>query len=153
MKIADQCVVSIHYRLTDDAGTQIDSSAGSDPLTYLHGTNSLIPGLEKELEGRKPGESFQASIPPEEGYGKPDPALIQEVPLDLLSGVENLSIGMRLQSQAPDGRVRIFTLESIGEETARLNGNHVLAGQVLNFDVSIEEVRAATAEELDQGLV
>ena len=89
---------------------------------------------------------------PEEGYGEPDPALIQEVPLDLLSGVENLSLGMRLQSQAPDGRVRIFTLESIGEETARLNGNHVLAGQVLNFDVSIEEVRAATAEELEQGL-
>ena len=152
MKIAERRVVSIHYTLTDDTGTQIDSSAGAEPLTYLHGTSSLIPGLEKELEGREAGETFQASVPPEEGYGEADPALIQEMPLSLLSGVENLAVGMRLQSQAPDGRMRVFTLESIGDETARINGNHVLAGQVLNFEVSVEKVRAATPEEIEEGL-
>ena len=34
-----------------------------------------------------------------------------------------------------------------------LDGNHPLAGQNLNFDVEVAEVRAATAEELSHGHV
>ena len=53
MKIQENRVVSIHYRLTKDAGEELDSSAGRDPLYYLHGNNSLIPGLEcRELPRR-----------------------------------------------------------------------------------------------------
>ncbi|HCS27753.1 MAG TPA: peptidylprolyl isomerase, partial [Spongiibacteraceae bacterium] len=33
MKIANDCVVAIHYTLTDEDGQQLDSSAGGEPLT------------------------------------------------------------------------------------------------------------------------
>lgn len=151
MKIANNCVVSIHYTLTDDAGETLDSSAGSDPLNYLHGSNGLIPGLERELEGRAAGESFNASIQPADGYGEPNPQLVQEVPLAALAQIEKLEVGMQLQSQAPSGEVQVLRVEQIGEDTATLNANHPLAGQVLNFAVSVEDVREATAEELEQG--
>ncbi|MGD8831055.1 MAG: peptidylprolyl isomerase [Pseudomonadales bacterium] len=150
MKIAPERVVSIHYTLTDEEGQQLDSSEGREPLSYLHGTNGLIPGLEKELEGREAGEKFAATIEPAEAYGEVNPALIQEVPLDALAGIENLRVGMQLQSQSPDGRVQLLTVDAIGDESATLNANHMLAGKVLHFHVEIAEVRDATSEELDQ---
>ncbi|MEZ5561192.1 MAG: peptidylprolyl isomerase [Pseudomonadales bacterium] len=151
MKIARECVVAIHYTLTNDAGEKLDSSQGADPLNYLHGTGGLIPGLERELEGRAAGEAFSVTIQPEDAYGPVNPELIQEVPLEALAGIEGLQVGMRLQSQAPDGRVHLLTVEAIGDDSATLNANHALAGEVLHFDVSVESVREATQEELAHG--
>lgn len=151
MKIASQCVVAIHYTLTDQQGQELDSSRGQDPLTYLHGMQGLIPGLERELEGREPGDQFQATVQPEEAYGEVNPQLVQDVPLEVLDGIENLHVGMALQSKAPDGSVQNLRVDAIGAETATLNANHPLAGAVLNFEVSVESVREATAEELEHG--
>lgn len=151
MKIANQCVVAIHYTLTDDQGNELDSSRGQSPLTYLHGSEGLIPGLERELEGREPGERFQATVAPEEAYGPINPELIQDVPLEVLDGIENLHVGMALQSRAPDGRVQNLRVDAINDQTATLNANHPLAGEVLHFDVTVESVREATSEELEHG--
>lgn len=151
MKIANQCVVAIHYTLTDDDGRQLDSSRDQDPLTYLHGGQGLIPGLERALEGREAGDEFQATVQPEDAYGTVDPQLIQDVPLEALAGIDDLQVGMALQSRAPDGRVQNLVVDAIGEESATLNANHPLAGTVLHFDVSVESVRAATEEELAHG--
>lgn len=151
MKIANQCVVSIHYTLTDTQGQELDSSKGQEPLTYLHGTDGLIPGLERELEGREPGEEFEATVQPEEAYGEVNPQLVQDVPLEVLDGIENLHVGMALQSKAPDGSVQNLRVDAIGDESATLNANHPLAGEVLKFEVSVEDVREATEEELEHG--
>ncbi len=151
MKIANDCVVSIHYTLTDDAGQTLDSSSGGDPLDYLHGAKGLIPGLERELEGREQGDSFKASIQPEDAYGLPNPELVQDVPLEALAQIENLTVGMQLQSRTDDGRVQVLVVEAIGEQHATLNANHALAGQVLHFDVTVAGVREASAEELEHG--
>ncbi|MFU8815414.1 MAG: FKBP-type peptidyl-prolyl cis-trans isomerase [Pseudomonadales bacterium] len=151
MKIAEQCVVAIHYTLTDQQGQELDTSRNQEPLTYLHGTQGLIPGLERELEGREAGEQFAATVQPEEAYGPVNPELIQDVPLEVLEGIDNLQVGMALQSQAPDGRVQSLRVEAIGDETATLNANHPLAGEVLHFEVSVESVREASPEEREHG--
>ena len=52
MQIAPDAVVSIHYTLTDDAGETLDTSAGGEPLAYLHGKGNLITGLENALTGK-----------------------------------------------------------------------------------------------------
>jgi FKBP-type peptidyl-prolyl cis-trans isomerase SlyD len=151
MKIADDCVVCIHYKLTDDAGQTLDSSEGGDPLSYLHGRGGLIPGLERQLDGREVGDNLNATVQPEEGYGHPHPELIREVPLEALQQIENLRVGMQLQSQGEDGRVQVLVVDAISDTTATLNANHALAGQVLHFAVTVESVREATAEELEHG--
>ena len=153
MKVAHQRVVAIHYTLTDDRGQQLDTSQGKEPLVYLHGAQGLIPGLEKQLEGREPGDQFAATVPPEEGYGEVNPELIQEVPLEVLDGIENLEVGMALQAKSPDGQVQNLRVDAIGDDTSTLNANHPLAGEVLHFEVSVEDVRDATAEEREHGHV
>lgn len=151
MKIADRCVVAFHYTLTNDQGERLDSSEGSEPLQYLHGFSGIIPGLEREMAGRGAGDSFQATITPEDAYGEVDPSLVQEVPLDALSQIEGLAVGMQLQSRSPDGQVRVLTVEAVGAESATLNANHELAGATLHFDVQVESVREATDEEVEHG--
>ena len=80
MTIGQDQVVSIHYTLRDDAGELIDRSTEGEPLSYLHGHGNLIPGLERELTGRKPGDRLQLKIAPTDGYGDYDQGLVQRVP-------------------------------------------------------------------------
>jgi FKBP-type peptidyl-prolyl cis-trans isomerase SlyD len=152
MSIAQDQVVSIHYTLKNDAGEVLDSSTEGEPLTYLHGHGNLIPGLERELTGKNTGDKLQVKIAPAEGYGEYDEELVQRVPRRALKGVADVRIGMRLQSQTEHG-ARAVTVTQLTGDLVTLDGNHPLAGQHLNFDVEVGEVRAATAEELAHGHV
>ena len=80
MRIGKHSVVSIDYTLTDADGAVIDSSKGQEPLAYIHGTGSIVVGLEEALEGKEKGATLKVSIPPAKGYGERDPKLAQKVP-------------------------------------------------------------------------
>jgi len=150
MKIKKNTVVSIDYTLKDDHGNVIDSSQGRGPLKYLHGNGNLIIGLEKALEGKDVGDSFSVTIPPEEGYGFVDEGLIQEVPRNLFDDSQGLEVGMQFQAQTEEGAY-ILTIKEIKGNTVVVDGNHPLAGQNLNFDIRVVDVREATPEELAHG--
>jgi len=152
MQIAQDSVVSIHYTLTSDAGDVIDSSSGGEPLAYLQGHGNLIPGLERELQGKKAGDKLKVRIAPQDGYGEHDAELVQEVPRTAFQGVSDIQVGMQFQAQSNHGP-RTVTITKIVGDAITVDGNHPLAGQHLNFDVEITEVRAATDEELSHGHV
>ncbi|MBB3183142.1 FKBP-type peptidyl-prolyl cis-trans isomerase SlyD [Halomonas fontilapidosi] len=152
MQIAQNSVVAFHYTLTNDSGEVLDSSEGREPLTYLHGAGNIIPGLEKELEGHATGEKLQVKVSPEEGYGDVQPQLVQEVPRDAFQGVENVEPGMQFQAQTQGGPLMV-TVTQVDGDTVTVDGNHPLAGQPLNFDVEIAEVREASEEEVEHGHV
>lgn len=152
MQIAQDCVALIEYTLTNDAGDVIDSSVGGEPLAYLHGHHNIIPGLEKALSGKVVGDSLKVSIAPAEGYGEMNPSLVEQVPRHLFSGVDQIEVGMQFHAQTGQG-MQVITVTGVEGETITVDGNHPLAGQTLNFDVTIKEVRAASKEELDHGHV
>lgn len=152
MQIANNVVASIEYTLTDDQGNVIDSSVGGEPLAYLHGAGNIIPGLEDALEGKKAGDSFKVSVSPSEGYGEKDEALLQVVPRSMFRGVDQIEPGMQFHAQTDYG-MQVITVAKVEGDNVTVDGNHPLAGQNLNFDVKVIEVRAATAEELEHGHV
>lgn len=151
MKIADHCVVSIHYTLTDDEGDEIDSSTGQEPLAYLHGAGNVIAGLEDALTGRVVGDHFQVVIQPEDGYGEFDEELVQSIPRGAFEGIEEIEPGMQFQTEDDDGEQMMVTVQEVTEDEVVIDGNHPLAGVVLHFDVTVTDVRPATAEEIDHG--
>lgn len=151
MNIAEKCVVAFHYQLTNSDGEQLDSSEGQDPLKYLHGASNIVPGLEKELEGKKAGDALKVEVQPDEGYGQVNPQLVQKVPHSAFEGAPEIKAGMQFQAQAPDGQVQLITVTEVSDEEVTVDGNHPLAGQVLHFDVTIEDVREASEEELEHG--
>lgn len=148
--IGNNCVVSIHYKLTDDAGNLLDTSINSEPLHYLHGANNLIPGLENELTGKAAGAEFKVSIAPEDAYGTYQEELVQTVPLDLFKGVEEVRPGMQFETQGPNGP-ELIVVTGVADGQVTVDGNHPLAGKTLHFDVTVEAVRDATREEIEHG--
>jgi len=143
-------VVTIHYTLTDKGGDIIDSSIGQEPLSYLHGRGNIIKGLENALEGKKAGEKLQVTVQPEDAYGIKDDSLVMQVPRNAFKDVDNLEPGMRFQIKKEKG-VQIVMVTEIGETEVTVDGNHPLAGEELNFEVEVTEVRNATKEELSHG--
>lgn len=152
MQIAERCVVSFHYTLKNDQGEVLDSSAGAEPLAYLHGAGNIIPGLEKALSGKTAGEKLQVRIEPAEGYGERDEQLVQEVPRRAFQGVSDIQPGMSFSAQGANGPLRVIVTRIAGDMVT-VDGNHPLAGEPLNFDVEIATVRAASEEEVTHGHV
>ncbi|MDG1812390.1 MAG: peptidylprolyl isomerase [Porticoccaceae bacterium] len=151
MTIKENSAVSFHYTLTDDDGQTLDSSAGKDPLAYLHGAGNIIPGLESALEGKAVGDAMVVAVTAAEGYGEVQQELIQEVPRDAFQGVDSIEVGMQFEAQTGQGGSVPVTVTAVTDEVVTVDGNHPLAGKNLNFDVSIEDIREATEEELEQG--
>lgn len=152
MQVAKDKVVAINYTLRDDEGAILDTSPDGSPLEYLHGAGNIIPGLEKALEGKQTGEDLAVTVAPEDGYGQRDDNLQQQVPKNLFEGIERIEPGMRFQAQTPGG-VQIVTVKEVEDDQVTVDANHPLAGQTLNFEVKVENVREATGEELEHGHV
>lgn len=149
--ITKDTAVRFNYVLKDENGTVIDQSQG-EPLAYLHGHNNIIPGLEKELEGKSAGDSLTAVIEPADAYGEYQEQAVQQVPRSNFQGVEDIQPGMQFQSEA-EGQVMLVTVTDVNDDTVTVDANHPLAGKKLSFDVEIVEVRAATEDELNHGHV
>ncbi len=93
--------VAITYTLTLDNGDTIDSNVDDEPLTYTHGTETLIAGLEKALEGLRRGDSATVHISPEDGYGPVIEDALIEVPLDRLPP-EGRTVGAQITAVSPE---------------------------------------------------
>lgn len=149
--IANDHVVTIHFRLTDDQGTLLDSSEGSEPLDFLQGAGNIVPGLEQAMLGKVKGDAFTVRVEPQDAYGEVLAELVQDVDRALFDEVDDLKVGMELAAQGPDGSVQRIVVREIEESAVKIDANHPLAGVALNFDIEIVEVRDATDTEKDQG--
>jgi len=145
-------VVSFHYTLKNAEGEEMESSRERDPMVYLHGSNNIITGLEKAMEGHAINDKFSATIEPEEAYGVRNEKNVQRVPLKRLKGIGKINAGQILNLQTKQGQVQV-TVMKVGRFNVDVDGNHPLAGVALNFAVEIMDVREASAEELDHGHV
>jgi FKBP-type peptidyl-prolyl cis-trans isomerase SlyD len=151
MKIGAKKAVTFHYSLRDDEGTVLDSSEGKEALTYLHGEGNIVPGLEKALEGKQAGDEVKATVPPAEGYGERSDDNIRNVPRRKLPDGK-LKPGMRVRLQTNEGPIAAL-VTAIKGDYVTVDANHPLAGMTLHFEVKVEAVRDATAEELEHGHV
>jgi len=150
MNVPKDTVVSLRYTLRDDDGTLLDSTDGREPLEYLHGHHNIIPGLEQALEGTLPGFKDQITVPPELAYGDIDPSARFEIPRDKLPPEVDIEVGMNIVGEH-EGEPYKLTVTDVDEDRILLDGNHPLAGVNLHFDILVENIRTATAEELAQG--
>ncbi|MDT7042009.1 peptidylprolyl isomerase [Candidatus Nitronereus thalassa] len=149
--IGEKSVVSMHYKLMDEAGKVLDSSEGGEPLAYLHGAGNIVSGLEKALVGKSAGDSLTVKVAPAEGYGEVDPNGIKVIERAAFEGVDVVEAGMAFEAKAPDGTAQHIVVTKVEGDEVTIDLNHPLAGVTLNFDIQIVNVREATQEELDHG--
>jgi len=150
MTIQQNKVVAMHYSVSDANGNELDSSFGSEPLVFIHGSGSLISGLEQALIGKQAGDKFSVDIAAADAYGERHEELTQAVPRALFEGME-VEVGMRFRAADPDGREQSVIVLDVTDEEVVVDGNHPLSGIDLSFEVEILLVRDATADELAHG--
>jgi len=149
MHIEKNIVVSLHYRLTDDKQQEIENSFGDVPMIYLHGHNTMIPGLEAAVEGKQAGDKLDVTISPENGYGEYVEERKQQVPVDAFEGLD-VEVGMQFTADTDQGPMPVTVVE-VADEFVTVDANHPFAGQTLHFEVEIVELRDATPTEIEQG--
>jgi FKBP-type peptidyl-prolyl cis-trans isomerase SlyD len=145
-------VVTMHYTLTDESGTVLDSSRGGEPLQYLEGAGNIIPGLEREVASMKAGDKKSVNVKAKEAYGEKRDDLVVEVARKQFPADVSLKVGDRFRG-GEDHHAPVFTVIAVNGDQITLDGNHPLAGKDLNFDVEVTEVRQATEEEMGHGHV
>jgi FKBP-type peptidyl-prolyl cis-trans isomerase SlyD len=143
-------VVTFHYSLRDEGSTPIESSEGKEPVTYMHGHNNIVPGLEQQMDGKRSGDKFSATVQPEDAYGLHDPSAVQRVPIKHLQSKGKLVAGQMVAVNTREG-ARHARVVKVGHFHVDLDLNHPLAGKTLLFDIEIVDVRPATEEELAHG--
>lgn len=133
-------LVSIEYTLRLDDQIVVDSNVGGDPLSYIHGLQQLMPGLEKGLKGLAIGDSKIIVVQPEEGYGPLDTHAYMEADKSRIPP-ESLKIGAIVEGRDSTGRPMYPRIKEIGDEEVLLDYNHPLAGKVLYFDVKVLDIK------------
>ena len=151
MQIAKNTVVTLKYTVRDPDGNMIDD--GQHPLVYLHGGyDGIFPKLEEELHGKNQGEQFQVKLQPDDAFGDYDEELVLVEEASLFP--DNIEVGMSFERVTDDGEEEIvYRITDVAEGKVVVDGNHPLAGIALLFDVTVAEVRPATAEEVSHGHV
>ncbi len=156
MKIAQNAVVEFSYELEVD-GQVVDQAPKERPLDYIHGTNSLIPALEAHIEGMEPGDKFEVTISPADGYGEVDPNRIIDLPksafeIDGEVREDLLVPGNTIPMLNAMGGVIPGVVVEVSEDSVKMDLNHQMAGKTLHFIGEILTVREATEKELTEGL-
>ena len=138
-------LVKVDYTLTVD-NKEVESSQGKQPLQFVLGTKSIIPGLEKGITGMHVGEEKIITVAPADAYGQPDVKALKEFPKTSMPKDLILKPGMVLQASAPDGNSFPATIKEIKGSTVVLDFNHPLAGKQLVFKIKIVSVEPAPAQ-------
>lgn len=153
MQITQHTVVTLAYQVTDPDGAMID--AGERPIVYLHGGfDDIFPKIEEALQGKQAGDAIQVKLQPDEAFGEYDADLVQIEPRSDFP--ETLEVGMQFEGAPPgsdEEEFVIYRVTDIVDDKVMLDGNHPLAGMALVFSCTVNEVRAASDEEIAHGHV
>lgn len=150
--IANGKVVSISYRLTNESGQELERTDRTEPFCYVHGKNTIIPGLETGLSGLKPGDVAKITVPAKDAYGEIDGNLKTTMDLSLFPDGD-IEVGELFRVTQPDGSALVYIVEGVANGKVTVNANHPLAGQTLKFEVEVLGVRDATPQETTTGEV
>lgn len=149
-KITKNKFVSLTYTITDEDDNILERI--DMPIQYIQGVKSqVIEKIETALEGHTAGEMVHVTLTPEEGFGA------HQEELTFSDDISNVppqfhSIGAEVEFQNDHGESKIFRVTHIDENKLTVDGNHPFAGKTITYNITIQEVRDATAGELKNGI-
>lgn len=148
MKIKNNSLVEISYRLLDQEGDLIESTDEEGTLQYRHGNDDLLPALEGALTGAAAGDELHVTLAADDAFGAHNPEGIviiprQELPDEVYSPGDWVAVGIEGdEGEGEDddsGELEMRVLE-VREDAIVMDANHPLAGQSVTFEVVVVSV-------------
>ena len=146
MRIAKDTAVTLRYKILNEQGKLIE--AARQPMVYLHGGyQNTLPKIEEAMQGRARGYRTTLKLAPADAFGARDDSLVQSVARATLPGSPKVGAQFRGQTGSSGSGV-VFRVTRFEGDSAVMDGNHPLAGQAVQFDLTVMDIRAASEEEI-----
>jgi FKBP-type peptidyl-prolyl cis-trans isomerase SlpA len=133
--------IEVRYKLTLMDGTLVDETEGDETFTFKLGEGHMLNKLEELLIGLEIGTTGTFIIPPEEGFGEVDPANFHEVPRSEFPEEMGVKPNMVVGFEGPDGQEIPGWIKQVEDETVVVDFNHPLAGQTIQFEAEIVDIK------------
>lgn len=156
MVIGDFTHVTLSYTLRVDSfeGRIIETVSESKPLTFVFGDGSLLENFENKSKGLSPNDNFDFSLTPDQAYGYTDENAIISIPLNAFEvngsvDYEMVKLGNYVPMRDEQGNKLNGLVLEINDETVKMDFNHPLAGEMLFFKGTINQVRQVKEEDYE----
>ncbi|MDR1884437.1 MAG: FKBP-type peptidyl-prolyl cis-trans isomerase [Prevotella sp.] len=156
MKISTNKFVSLSYDLNVGEGEErelMERATAETPLEFIYGTNSMLEAFEKNLDGLVEGDAFDFVLAPDEAYGEYDDEALVDLPRHIFEqdgklNEEVIFEGNMVPMTDSNGNRLSGSVVEINDDIVKMDFNHPLAGETLNFSGKVLAVRESTPEEI-----
>jgi peptidylprolyl isomerase len=135
--------VTVEYEGMLKSGEIFESSDDNGPLSFVIGQNGVFPSFEKAVVGMAPGETKTALVGCDEAYGPRREELVQTINRSALDEKIDPQVGMvigiDIERDGQSQNVPAMIIE-INEELITIDYNHPLAGQDLQYKITLESI-------------
>jgi FKBP-type peptidyl-prolyl cis-trans isomerase 2 len=132
--VKESDTVQIHFegRLPD--GTVFETSEGGDPLSFVAGSDEILPGVSQAVIGMTANDAKDVELDPQNGFGERHEELVKKVDRDQLP--KDAKIGDQLKAPIGDRELIVWVRE-LSDKRAVLDANHPLAGVTVTFTITL----------------
>lgn len=140
MQIEEGQIVTIDFTLRNADGEVLESSADRGSITFKLGSQRMLPGLAKAMEGMKVGETRKGVIPAGQLVPR-DAAPTRKVFFaEFPEGVEP-GMGDRFQAKGPEGNPVIFEVTERHDDGVTVLLLHPLHDTEVSYEVEVLAAR------------
>ena len=137
--IAPGKTVKMHFT-TKSGDKVLEDTRKGEPFEFVMGSKQMIPGIETAIAGMKAGDKKTLDVKSGEAFGPHNPQAIVEVPREQFKD-QKVEAGMVFQGQNDKGQPLMGLVKEVKDNTIVIDFNHPLAGQDLQFEIEILEVK------------
>ena len=137
--ISEGTRVYLNFSVSLEDGSEVDSNFGGEPVAFVVGDGSLLPGFERLLFGMSAGQRQLFQVAPEDGFGQPNENNVQYLPRAQFEDDE-LEIGLMYSFADAGGGELPGLIVGFDDEEVTIDFNHPLAGRNILFDVLVHRV-------------
>ena len=132
--------VYVNFSVSLEDGSEVDSNFGGEPVAFVVGDGSLLPGFERLLFGMSAGQRRMFTVGPEEGFGQPNDNNVQYLPRSQFGDDSELEIGLVFSFADASGGELPGLIVAFDDDEVTIDFNHPLAGRNILFDVLVHRV-------------
>ncbi len=143
MAVGEGTRVYLNFSLSLDDGSEVDSNFGAEPVDFVVGDGSMLPGFERCLFGMAAGERRLFTIDPEQAFGEPREDNVQRIARRQFDADVDLQPGLVYSFADAGGGELPGVIVEVGEEQVTVDFNHPLSGRTILFDVLVHRVEPA----------
>tara|TARA_R110002110_G_scaffold415765_2_gene655156 strand:- start:2694 stop:3149 length:456 start_codon:yes stop_codon:yes gene_type:complete len=141
--VSENTRVFLNFSISLEDGSEVDTNFGGEPVDFVIGDGSLLPGFERLLFGMSAGERQMFTVLPEDAFGQPNDNNVQYLPRDQFDDDVELEIGLVFSFADAAGGELPGMIIAFDDEEVSVDFNHPLSGRTILFDVLVHRVEAA----------